>query len=77
MPTSSIPPLHGSVHRFGMIGIIVLRPRRMELLITLLVIRFLEQNVGPDSGVLEFSVVLGGGCGYIDVDPCGSTHSCV
>ena len=61
--------LHGPVHRFGMIGIIVLRPRRMELLITLLVIRFLEQNVGPDSGVLEFSVVLDGGCGYIDVDP--------
>lgn len=25
---------------------------------------FLEQNVGPDSGGFEFSVVLDGGCGY-------------
>ena len=55
--------LHGTVHGFCMICIVVLWSRRMEFFIAFFMIRFLKQNVGSDSCILQFTVVLHrGGC---------------
>ena len=39
----------------------------MQLQIALFVVGLLEQDVGADSGFLQFTVVLHGGCGNVDV----------
>ena len=41
--------LHGSVHSFCVIIVIVLRPRRMKLEIALFMVGFLKQNIGSYS----------------------------
>ncbi len=57
--------LHGSVHRFGMIIIVVLRPCRVKNFIVLFMIGFLKQNIGADSGILKLSVIFNRGCSNI------------
>ena len=52
------PGLHGTIHRFGMPGIICLRPAGMQLFVILPVIRFLKQNIGSDFGVVQAAVIF-------------------
>jgi hypothetical protein len=49
-------------------GIIVLGPGGMQFLIALLIVGLLKENVGPDSCVLQLSVILNGGGGNIHID---------
>ena len=42
--------LHRTVHRLGMVCIVVFRSLRMQFFVTLFVIRFLEQDIRSDSG---------------------------
>ena len=60
--------LHGAVHSFGMIIIIMLGSGRMKLFIAFFMIGFLKQNVSADTGFFEFSVVFNGGSGNVDID---------
>ena len=60
--------LHGSVHGLGVVVVIVLGARGMELEVALLVVGLLEQDVGADARLLELAVVLHGGGGDVDVD---------
>ena len=61
--------LHGPVVGLGVVGVIVLRPRGMQLQIALLVIGFLEQDVGADARLFQLAVVLHRGGRDVDVDP--------
>ncbi len=60
---------HRAVHRLGVVGVVMFRAGRMQLLVGLLVVGLLEEDVGADAGLLEFAVVLDGGGGDVDVDP--------
>ena len=55
-----------------MISIIVLRSGGMKLFIAFLVIGFLEQDIGADTGLFEFAVIFNGRGGNIDVDTADS-----
>ena len=65
--------VHGTIHRFGMICVIVLRPGRMEFFVSLLVIGFLKQDIGSDSRFFEFAVVLDRGRRNIHIDAADRT----
>ena len=58
--------IHRAIHCFGVIVVIVLRTRRMQLEVALLVVGLLKQNVSADAGVLQLAVVLD--CGRCNVD---------
>ena len=62
------PALHGAVHGFGMVVVVVLRSCRMKLEVALFMVGFLEEDVGADACLLQFAVILNGGGGDIDVD---------
>ena len=49
---------HRPVHRFGMIVIIMLRPGRMQFLVTLFMIGFLKQDISADSGFFKLAVIF-------------------
>ena len=57
--------VHSAVHRFGMVRIIVLRTRGVELLIAFLVIGLLKQDICADARFLQPAVVFHGGGGYV------------
>ena len=59
---------HGSVHRFRVITIVMLRSGRVKLLIGFLVVGLLEENIGSNSRILQLSIVFYRGCGNIDID---------
>ena len=59
--------LHGSVHRFGVIVVVVLGPRRVQLLVTLFVVGLLEQDIRSDARFFEFSVIFNGRRRNVDV----------
>ena len=61
--------LHGTVHSFGMISIVMLRSPWVKLLIRFLVIGFLEKNVGADAGIVKLPVIFHGGCSDVYVYP--------
>ena len=61
--------LHRSVHSLRMVGIVALRTPRMQFLVILLVVSFLEQDVRTDTGIAQTAVVLyGRGCN-VDIHP--------
>ena len=60
--------LHGAVHRFGMPIIITLRTCGMQLLVTLFVIRFLEQNVCANLCFFKHAVLFDRGRGNVHVN---------
>ena len=60
--------LHGSVHRFGVVIVVVFRTRRMEFMIAVFVVCFLEENVGADAGFFQFLVIFHRGRRDIHVD---------
>ena len=53
--------LHRAVHRLGMIVIVVLRSRGMQLQIRLLIVSLLEQYICTDLSVLKLFIILHGG----------------
>ena len=61
--------LHSAVHRLCVVGVVALRTGRMELFVSLLVVGFLEQDVGADAGILELLVILHCGRCDVDIDP--------
>ena len=61
--------LHGSVHGFGVVIIIVFWARWMQFFILLLVIGFLEQDVCSNSSVMQFPVIFHCSCSDIHIDP--------
>ena len=60
--------LHGSVHRFRVVIVVVFRTRRMEFMIAVFVVCFLEENVGADAGFFQFFVIFHRGRRDIHVD---------
>ena len=50
--------LHGAVHGLRVVGIVTLRTSGVKLFVILLVVRFLEQNVGTDTGLVQAAVIL-------------------
>ena len=42
--------LHGTVHSFGMIGIVALWSGRVQFFVALLIVGLLEQDIGADTG---------------------------
>lgn len=44
--------LHGAVHRLGVVGVVMLRARGMQLFVAFLVVGLLEQDVRADAGFL-------------------------
>ena len=58
---------HGAVHGLGMVVVVALGASGMQFLIVLLVIGFLEQDVGANAGSLEFGVVFDSGCSNVDI----------
>ena len=61
--------LHGAVHGLRMVGIVALRTSGVKLFVILLVVRFLEQNVGTDTGLVQATVILYRGRSNIYVYP--------
>ena len=59
--------LHGSVHRFGVVGIIMLRACGMQVLIAFLVVGFLKEDICPDAGILQLTVIFHRCCRNIDI----------
>ena len=57
----------GAVHGLGVVAIVALGPRRVQGLIVLAVIGFLEQDIGADAGGFELFIGLDLGSGDIDV----------
>ena len=60
--------LHGPVHGFRVVVIVVLGAGGVQLLIALLVVRLLEENIGADAGLFQHPVLLHRGGGNVDVD---------
>ena len=60
--------LHGSVHSFRMITIIMLRSGRVKLFIAFLMVGFLEQDIGTDTGFFKLSIIFHGGCRNVHID---------
>ena len=50
--------LHRAVHRLGVPVVVAFRPRRVQALVALLVVRFLEQDICADLGLLEHAVLV-------------------
>ena len=44
--------LHGAVHRLGVVGVVMLRARGMQLFVAFLVVGLLEKDVRADAGFL-------------------------
>ena len=61
--------LHGAVHGLRMVGIVALRTSGVKLFVILLVVRFLEQNVGTDTGFVQAAVILYRGRSNVYVYP--------
>ena len=59
--------LHGAVHRLGVVGVVVLRPGRVQALVALPVIGLLEEDVGADARVVQLFVVFHRGGGDVDI----------
>ncbi len=59
--------LHSSVHRLGVVVVVVLGACGVKLLVALFVVGLLEENVGADTCVVELFVVLDGGGGDVYV----------
>ena len=53
-----MPPLHGAVHRLGVVGVVALGARGVERLVGRLVVGLLEEDVGADARVAQAAVVL-------------------
>ena len=49
---------HRPIHRFCMIVIIMLRPGRMQFLVTLFMIGFLKQDISADPGFFKLAVIF-------------------
>ena len=60
--------LHGSIHGFRMITIVMLRSGWVELFIAFLMIGFLEQDIGTDTGFLKLTIIFHGGCRNVYID---------
>ena len=50
--------LHRAIHRLGVPVVVAFRPRRVQTLVALLVVRFLEQDIRADLGLLEHAVLV-------------------
>ena len=59
--------LHGAIHCLRVVGVVVLRPGRVQALVTLLVVGLLEEDVGADARVVQFFVVFHRGGGDVDI----------
>ena len=64
---------HCTVHRLGVIIIIMFRSGRVKLKVTFFVVRLLEENVSSDSGFFKLAVVFDSCCSDIDIDTADST----
>ena len=60
--------LHGSVHSFRMITIVMLRSGWVELFIAFLMIGFLEQDIGTNTGFLKLTIIFHSGCRNVYID---------
>ena len=60
-------PLHRTIHRLGVICVIMLWSGWMQFLVSFLIISLLEQNVGSDSCILQLAVILNGCCRDVDI----------
>ncbi len=65
--------LHGAVHGLGVPVVVALGAGGMKLLIALLVVRFLEQDVGTDLGLLQHAVLVHRGGGDVHVHAADGT----
>ena len=63
---------HCTVHRLGVIIIIMFRSGRVKLKVTFFVVRLLEENVSSDSGFFKLAVVFDSCCSDIDIDTADS-----
>ena len=61
------PAVHRPVHRLGMVGVVALRPCRVQLLVRLFIVGFLEQNICADARLLQAAVIFHGRGGNIHV----------
>ena len=61
--------LHGTVHGLRVVGIVTLRTSGVKFFVILLVVRFLEQNVGTDTGFVQATVILYRGRSNVYVYP--------
>ncbi len=68
--------LHGAVHGFGVVIVIMLGARGMELFVALLVVGLLEQDVGADARLPEHPVIFHRGCGDIHIHPADGAVFC-
>ena len=59
--------LHRAVHRLGVVGVVALRPRRMQVFVRLFIIGLLEEDIRPDTRLLEAAVVFDRRGGDVDV----------
>ena len=59
--------LHRAVHRLGVVGVVVFRTGRVQLLVRLFVVGLLKQDVRADAGILELAVVFDRGRGDVHV----------
>ena len=60
--------VHRPVHRLGVVVVVVLGARGVQLEVALLVVGLLEEDVGADARVLQLAEVLHRGGGDVDVD---------
>ena len=60
--------LHGTVMRFRVVAVVRLRSLRMQLFVSRLVIRFLEELIGTDLSVMQLLVVFNSRCRDVNVD---------
>ena len=66
-------PVHGAVHGLGVVVVVMLGPRGVKLEVALLVVGLLEEDVGPDSRVLEHAVLLHRSGGDVHVHAANGT----
>ena len=64
---------HGSVHGFGMIGIVVFRACGMELFIAFFMISFLEQDVCTDASFFQHPIFFYCGCCNVHIHSADGT----
>ena len=65
--------LHGAIHRLGVVVVVVLGSGGVQLQIALLVISFLEQDVGADARFFQLAVIFHRGGGNVDIHPANVT----
>ena len=65
--------LHGAVHSLRMVGIVALWTSGVKLFVILLVVCFLEQNVGTDTGFVQATVIFYRGRSNVYVYPTDSS----